>query len=137
MADDFGSGLAAPLDISAQAVNAMPDSSAPALDNSGTLPSKGLPTPQPTQNPIQQFGSSLVSMLPGAHYTAPDPASSALDQSASLLQQRIDRASQIATNPLAQLFAPEQVQAARNFVPQATEQLRTIAQQKAQVQAGR
>jgi hypothetical protein len=115
----------------------MPDSSAPALDNSGRLPASGLPTPPPTQNPVAQFGSSLANMLPGAHYAPPDPASSALDQSASLLQQRIDRASQIATNPLAQLFAPEQVQAARNFVPQATEQLRTIAQQKAQVQAGR
>ncbi len=128
MADDFGGGLAAPLDISAQATNA--------LDNSGTLPAR-MPTPQPEQNPIQQFGSSLANMLPGAHYTPPDPASSALDQSASLLQQRIDRAGQIAANPLAQLFAPEQVQAARNFVPQATEQLRTIQQQKAQVQAGR
>jgi len=137
MADDFGSGLAAPLDISAQAVNAMPDNSAPALDNSGTLPSRGLPTPQPDQNPLQQFGSSLAKMLPGAHYAPPDPGSDALDQSASLLQQRIDRASKIATNPLAQLFAPESVQAARDFVPKATEQLRTIAQQKAQVQAGR
>jgi lysozyme len=134
MADDFGGGLSAPLDISAQAINAMPDSSAPAIDNSGMLPTK-MPTPQ--ANPTQQFGSFLANMLPGAHYTAPDPASSALDQSLSLLQQRIDRASSIATNPIAQLFAPEQVQAARDFVPKATEQLRTIAQQKAQVQAGR
>jgi len=138
MADDFGGGLSAPLDISAQAVNAMPDSSAPALDNTGKLPSQGLPTPQPeSSNPIQQFGSSLAKMLPGAHYTSLPPGSSALEQSASLLQQRIDRASSIATNPLAQLFAPEQVQAARDFVPEATEQLRTISQQKAQVAAGR
>ncbi len=126
MSDTYGSGLD-------------PSAGAPAIDNSGTLPAQGsMPTPQPqSENPIQQFGSSLAKMLPGAHYTPPDPSSSALDQSASLLQQRIQRAGQIATNPLAQLFAPEQVQAARDFVPKATEQLRTIAQQKAQVQAGR
>ena len=124
---DFGSGLApsvgSPFDISPSSVNAMPDNSAPP---------QAAPAPQPQQNPIAQFGSSLANMLPGPHYTPPPPGSSALDQSASLLQQRIDRAGQIATNPLAQLFAPEQVQAARNFVPQATEQLRTIAQQKQQ-----
>src|SRR5207237_10004668 len=128
MADDFGGGLdpsaGAPLDISPQAVNAMPDNSAPAAPQQAA----------PQRNPIQQFGSSLANMLPGAHYTPPDPASSALDQSAGLLQQRIDRAGKIATNPIAQLFAPEQVQAARDFVPQATEQLRTIQQQKAQEQ---
>ena len=125
---DFGSGLApsvgSPFDISPSSVNAMPDNSAPPQ----TAPS----APQPQQNPVAQFGSAIASMLPGAHYTPPDPGTSALDQSASLLQQRIDRASKIATNPLAQLFAPEQAQAARDFVPQATEQLRTIAQQKQQ-----
>jgi lysozyme len=129
MADDFGGGLAAPLDISASAVNAMPDNSAPALDNSGTLPAK---MPQPQGNPIQQFGSSLAKMLPGPHYTSLPPGAPALDQAENQLKQQVDRASQVAANPIAQLFAPEQVRAARNFVPKAAEQLRTIAQQKQQ-----
>ena len=86
MADDFGSGLAAPLDISAQAVNAMPDSSAPAIDNSGTLPANmPAPAPQPQSNPVQQFGSVLNSITGKPNYTSPDPNASALDQSASLL----------------------------------------------------
>jgi hypothetical protein len=110
MADDFGSGLAA-------------------LDNSGTLPAK---MPQPQGNPIQQFGSSLAKILPGPHYTSLPPGAPALDQAENQLKQQVDRASQVAANPIAQLFAPEQVQAARNFVPKAAEQLRTIAQQKQQ-----
>lgn len=108
-------------------------------DNSGTLPdppASQAPVPQP-QNSTPSFGSSLLNLLPGPHYTPLDPQESALDQSASLLQQRITRAGSIATNPLAQFFAPEQVQAARAFVPQATEQLQKIQTQKAAIQAGR
>jgi hypothetical protein len=135
MSDVFGGGLdtqsGAPM-YSGDGSGALPDPSPADMQTQA-------PAPQP-QQPAQSgpsFGSSLASMLPGPHYTAPDPASSALDQSAGLLQQRIQRAGQIAANPLAQLFAPEQVQAARDFVPKATEQLQTIQKQKADIQAGR
>jgi len=86
---------------------------------------------------LSSFGSSIKNLLPGPHYDTPDPATSALDQSAGLLDQRVKRANSIATNPLAQIFAPEQVQAAREFVPKAAEQLQKIQQQKAAIQAGR
>jgi hypothetical protein len=148
MSDTYGAGLnfttigpgasaapspGAPLDIS------------PQIDNSGALPASGIqaqpapvspaPTPPPQPAPsTPTFGGGLGF---GPNYTAPDPQETALDQSADLLQQRIQRAGQIATNPLAQFFAPEQVQAARDFVPKATEQLQQIATQKAQIQAGR
>lgn len=115
MADDFGGGL----DMSA---GAAPDASAPPMPP-GAPQSGG-------------FGSAIGGMF-GPRYTPPDPNTSALDQSADLLQQRVKRANQIATNPLAQFFAPEQVQAARDFVPKATEQLQTIEKQKADIAAGR
>ena len=83
------------------------------------------------------FGLFMKSFGFGTGYTAPDPQMSPLDQSADLLQQRVRRASNIATNPLAQIFAPEQVQAARDFVPKATEQFQTIQKQKADIAAGR
>ena len=83
------------------------------------------------------FGGMLKSILPGPNYTTPDPQTSPLDQASDLLQQRVARANKIATSPLAQLLAPEQVAAARAFVPQATEQLQKIQQQKAGIQAGR
>ena len=79
----------------------------------------------------------LKSILPGPNYAAPDPQMAPLDQASDLLQQRVKRANQIATSPLAQLFAPEQVQAARAFVPQAAEALQKIQQQQATIQAGR
>ncbi len=111
-------------------------------DGSGALPAGGLdvvpaPDAAPQQPAQSSFGSSLRNLLPGPNYTAPDPASSALDQSSSLLQQRIQRASSVAANPLAQFFAPEQAQKARDFVPRATEQLQQIQKQKADIQAGR
>jgi hypothetical protein len=87
---------------------------------------------QPSPAPSSSGGS-----LFGAHYAAPDPSTSPLDQSADLLTQRVKRANQIATNPLAQVFAPEQVQAARDFVPKAVEQLQTVQKQKADIAAGR
>ncbi len=136
MSDVFGGGLDT-------------QSGAPAYDGdgSGALPAGGLDAPiaqapvQPSAAPAPQssssptFGSSFIS--PFAHYTPPDPQASALDQASGLLQQRITRAGQIATNPLAAFFAPEQVQAARDMVPKLTEQLQTIQTQKAAVQAGR
>jgi hypothetical protein len=90
---------------------------------------------QPSQS--GGFRSSFADSLPGPHYTAPDPSTSPLDQSADLLTQRVKRANQVATNPWAQIFAPEQVQAARDFVPKAVEQLQTIQKQKADIAAGR
>src|ERR1700723_1723703 len=94
-------------------------------------------TPPPTTTPSSGgFGSALKSVIGGPQYTPPDPAIAPLDQAADLLQQRVKRASSIATNPLAQMFAPEQVQAARDFVPKAAEQLQTIQKQKADIAAG-
>lgn len=83
------------------------------------------------------FGAGLRSLIPGPNYRAPDPAASALDQTADTLQQRIERANNIATNPILQFFNPEGAVAARNFVPQATEMLQKIKQQKAGMQAAR
>jgi hypothetical protein len=102
-------------------------------------------TPTPAQDTAPQptpaaggsiFGSGLV--VPGQpHYVAPDPAATALDQTADTLQQRIKRANDIATNPVAQFLNPEQAAKARDFIPQATEQLQKIRQQKASMAAGR
>ena len=83
------------------------------------------------------FGTAIKNILPGPQYRAPDPKATALDQTADILQQRVERANQIATNPLLQIFNPEGVSAARNFVPQATEKLQQIKVQKAQMQANR
>ena len=163
MSDTYGAGLnfatigpgaaapvtpGAPLDISPQigpgaaapVTPGAPLDISPQIDNSGVLPAGGVqtqPAPAPAPTPPAQptFGSSLN--LLGPNYNAPNPAETALDQSADLLQQRIARAGQIATNPLAQFFAPDQVQAARDFVPKAAQQLQQIATQKAQIQAGR
>jgi hypothetical protein len=86
---------------------------------------------------LSGFGSAMQGIFGGPRYAPPDPQTSPLDQSAALLQQRVKRANEIATNPVAQFFAPEQVQAARNFVPKAVEQLQTIEKQKADIVAGR
>jgi hypothetical protein len=120
---DFGSGL----DLGGGAGG---DSAAPAVP---------LGTPAGSSPPaaVSQPGNVFGSMFGGPRYTAPDPAASALDQSAGLLQQRVKRANEIATNPFAQFFAPEQVQKARDFVPTAVEKLQTIEKQKADIAAGR
>lgn len=80
------------------------------------------------------FGSGITF---GAQYTPPDPQQSALDQTSDMLQQRVKRANAIASNPIAAFFNPEAVQAARDFVPQATEKLQQIKTQQAQMQANR
>lgn len=80
--------------------------------------------------PQSTFGSALRSVLPGPNYNPPDPQTSALDQAAGVLDQRIKRAGSVATNPLAQIFAPGTVQAARDFMPKAAEQLQTIKAQQ-------
>jgi hypothetical protein len=119
-------------------------SGAPAYsgDGSGSLPDTPVmpnvgpaPAAPPSQASTPTFGSSFVSPFP--NYNTPDPAATALDQTSGLLQQRITRANQIAASPLAQIFAPESVQAARDAVPKMTEQLQQIKTQKAAVQAGR
>ena len=124
MSDTYGAGLNfATIGPGASAPPAAPLDISPQIDNSGALPAGGIqiqsapvsPTPAPTPPAQPTFGSSLN--LLGPNYNAPNPAETALDQSADLLQQRIARAGQIATKPLAQFFAPEQVQAARDFVP--------------------
>lgn len=104
---------------------------APQLDSA-----LAMPAPQQSASP-SSFGSGLGTMLGGPQYAPPDPKTSALDQTADTLQQRIQRANTIATNPMLQLFSPEGVQAARNFVPAATEQLQKIKAQKADMQANR
>lgn len=114
----------------------------PASPGTGTdaLPPPGTPLPiSPAATPAPQsdgFGSMLKT-FGGARYTPPDPASTPLDQTSDLLQQRITRANQVASNPVLQFFNPEGVQAARAFVPQATEQLQKIKTQKADMAANR
>jgi hypothetical protein len=97
------------------------------------------PAPQPAPSAPQGgiFGSGIGAGFGGANYKPPDPQASALDQTADLLQQRVARANAVASNPILQFFNPEGVQAARNFVPAATEQLQKIRQQKADMQANR
>jgi len=95
---------------------------------------------QPTQGVLPKsdgFGSAVRDILPGPNYKAPDPQLSPLDQTADTLQQRINRANSIAANPMLQFFNPEGVQAARNFVPAATEKLQQIRTQQAAIKAGR
>lgn len=136
MSDTYGSGLTFTPD--APPGMPSPDASASPMPNDGpALAVQPTGAPQGASPDQPSFGSSLKNMIPGPHYTAPDPQLSPLDQSASLLDQRVKRANSVATNPLLQLFAPEQVQAARDFVPKAAEQLQKIEQQKSAIQAGR
>lgn len=134
MTDIYGSGLSLSPGLPVDAPDTL--QAAPVQPSAPDMAMPAAPAPAAPAASGGGFGSSIASMLPGAHYTPPDPNASALDQSADLLQQRVKRASSIATNPLAQIFAPEAVAAARNFVPQATEQLQKIEQQKAAIQAG-
>jgi len=107
--------------------DAGPSEAPAAVTGSGPSGSANPPT---ARQPATSFGSGLS--LGGPRYVPPDPKTSELDQSAALLQQRIQRAGSVATNPLAQFFNPEAVQKARDFVPAATEQLRQIQQQRQQ-----
>jgi len=88
-------------------------------------------------SPLGSFGSGFSAGFLPPSYNAPDPKASALDQSADFLSQRVARANEIATSPLRQVFQPEEVERARAFIPQATEQLQKIKQQKASMVAGR
>ncbi len=103
---------------------------APQLPPSSPAPVASAAAPQ--QSSPSLFGSNLTL---GPSYRAPNPQDTALDQTADTLQQRIQRANSVATNPILQFFNPEGVAAARNFVPQATEQLQKFRAQKADMQA--
>jgi hypothetical protein len=136
MSDVYGSNLSfgSPESSGGPSLTDNPTAPAPIPGNAFTPivePEQPGPTPGPT------FGGSLRNILPGPHYSQPDPQTAPLDQSADLLQQRIKRAGEVATNPILQLFAPEQAAAARQFVPQATEQLQKIETQRSAVQSGR
>src|SRR3954462_283981 len=85
---------------------------------------------------VKGFGKGLAKIMGGPDYSAPDPQMSALDQTANTLQQRIQRANSIASNPLLQFFSPEGVQKAREFVPAATKKLKKIKTQQAAMVAG-
>jgi hypothetical protein len=145
MTDTFGSGLSFGGAGDGGGTDALPPPDAAAGPVSvGGAPLQGAapnmqaapPDTEPTR-PEASFGASLRSILPGPHYTPPDPQASALDQTADTLQQRIQRANKIASDPVLQFFNPEGVQAARQFVPAATEQLQKIKSQKADMQANR
>jgi hypothetical protein len=112
------------------------------MPDNGQQAGSGLDTsitsvPQQNGGFLGQVGSGLQSIFGGPNYGTSDPNASPLDRASSILQDRIKRADEIARNPLAQFFWPEQTGAARNFVPQATEQLQTIEKQKADITAGR
>ncbi len=87
----------------------------------------GAPLSQPSGRSI--FGSA-ISKLTGAPNYSVDPNASPLDQSESLLQQRIQRAGEVASDPIRQFFNPVGVAKVRDMVPQLTEQLQTIQKQK-------
>ena len=86
---------------------------------------------------VRDFGKGMSKLFGAPDYHAPDPAMSALDQSANVLEQRVKRANDVASNPLLQLFSPEGVQRAREFVPAATEKLQQIRAQQASIAAGK
>jgi hypothetical protein len=134
MSDVFGGGL-----------DTQSGSPAYSGDGSGVLPAGGLdmPTaapaalaPQPPAQSDPSFGSAFISPLPN-YKPLEDPKATALDQSANLLEQRVDRTSKIATASgfggfLMQIFAPDALLAARDDLPKLTEQLQTIKTQKQQ-----
>lgn len=127
---EFGSGL----------VFGGDDASAPAAPEPAPGPNGAdIPPEAPVQPVTAQggFGSSLRNILPGPHYTPPDPQASALDQSASMLQQRVKRANEISANPIASFFNPEGVMKAREFAAKGAEELQKIRGQQATMAAGR
>jgi hypothetical protein len=140
MGDTFGSGLDFGGAGAASAGEGNPMTGGPTFSGGADVPppdTQPVPMPAaPAATPSKGgiFGSGISF---GPNYTPPDPAATALDQTADLLQQRVKRANEIATNPLAQLFDPDAAVAARNFVPQATEALQKIKVQKAEMAANR
>ena len=124
----FGGGASAGADV--------PPAQGPVSVGGAPLPDTG-PCPAPQPGGGSSFGSGLGGALGGPNYRAPDPQASALDQTADMLQQRVNRANSIATNPILNFFDPEGAAAARSFVPKATEDLQKIKAQKADMAANR
>lgn len=83
------------------------------------------------------FGSDLI--LPGIFgrpsYKATDANASPAEQAADMLQQRMQRASAVATNPFVQLFNPGEAQRAQQFLMQAPKALQEAKTQQATVSA--
>ena len=97
---------------------------------------QGLPMPKGPQPPSPSgFGAAFSTFGP-PNYRA-NVEQDALGQSADLLQQRIERANKVQSNPFVQLFNPEGAAAARQFIPQATEQLLKIQGQRSTIAANK
>ncbi len=145
MSDTWGGGLGFGGAGAASAGEGNPMSGGPSVDVSQEPITQPTPVPdtpvamtpagagEPQRGGI--FGSGITFGAP--NYKTPDPAMSALDQSANLIEQRVKRANEIATNPIVQFFNPEGVQKARDFAPQAAEALQKIRQQQSAIKAGR
>jgi len=139
MSDTWGSGLNFSDGFAAtNAVAGGPSVDVPQdpLATPREAPPANFQAPEPTREG-PGFGQNLRSFLPGPQYRAPDPKTTALDQTADMLQQRVERANAIAANPVLQFFNPEGVQKARDFVPAAAEKLQQIKAQKAEMAANR
>src|SRR5579872_4492555 len=126
---DFGGGSAAG-DVSAD-VTPVPGAVGPT--SVGGAPLSGQPgappQPQPQVPKAGGFGSALNKITDNPSYNV-DQNASPLDQSASLLQQRIQRATSIIDDPVKQFFNPEGVAKVRDMVPQLTQQLQQIQAEK-------
>lgn len=145
MSDTWGSGLSFGGADAVSAGNGNPMSGGPTVSGADVPPQITQPIPVPdtpvAQSPagagVTERGGLFGSGLSFPKYSQPDPQTTPLDQAADLLEQRTKRAAGIATNPLAQLFAPDQAAAAREFLPKAAEQLQTIKKQRADIAANR
>lgn len=129
--DGFGSQFMTPITGADSAVMpppGMPPVDAPPPQNGGFGDAVG--------SAVSNFGNGLKSLL-GPQYAPAPPDASPLDRAANQLQQQSKRAESISANPVAQFFAPEKVQEARQFLPKAAEQLQKIEQQKAGITANR
>ena len=128
----FGSGLNPGAIMSGAALNIGGAQSAPAAESGSDVQPPPQPAPAP-QQPPQPPAQSQSFFGSGLKYNV-DQNADPLDQSASLLQQRIQRASAIASDPLKQFFDPAGVQKAREAVPVMTQQLQQIRGQQVQRQ---
>jgi hypothetical protein len=127
----FGGGLSFAAAGHAASVPGVDDASPSTTPDDAAGPiSSGSAASQPT------FGSNLTL---GPRYIPPDPNATALDQSAALLSQRVQRAQSIASNPILQFFDPEGVQKARDFASgpgaQQLTQIQQARQQQTDIQA--
>lgn len=83
------------------------------------------------------FGSGMV--LPGLlgrpSYQPTNPNAAPADMAADMLQQRMQRASSVATNPFVQLFNPQEAKRAQEFLQAAPKALQEAKTQQATVAA--